>query len=85
MIQLQWLNIVWTVLELTRIRVFLGGTITVMVGGCQVFWSRSRAMRSSAITTSLQPDTAGQKDASIEPGKQVEGVKAENGRTVNIL
>ena len=66
--------------SLTRVSVFLGGTITEMVGGCQEFWSKSRAMRLSAITTSLQPDTAGQKDAFIEPARDVKGVEVEEGK-----
>lgn len=52
---------------LTRVRVSLGGMITEMAGGRQECWSKSSAMRPSAMTTSLQPDTAGQKDAFIEP------------------
>lgn len=54
-------------LPLTRIRVFFGGVITVMVGRGHDFLSKSRDMRASAITTSLQPETAGQKDAVIKP------------------
>ena len=44
--------------------------MTVMVGGRQIFSSKSRAMRPLAMTTSLQPDTAGQKDAFIEPARE---------------
>lgn len=64
--------------SLTRTSVFLGGTITEMVGGCQEFWSR--AMRLSAITTSLQPETAGQKDAFIEPARDIKGVEVGEGK-----
>ena len=52
--------------ELTSVRVFPGGILTVMVGSRAP--SNSRAMRLLATTTSLQPDTLGQKDASTEPG-----------------
>lgn len=41
-----------------------------MLGSCQELWSKSKATSPSAITTSLQPETAGQKDAFTEPGRE---------------
>lgn len=46
-----------------------------MLGCRQVWWVKSRAMCPSKITTCLQPDTAGQNDAFIEPAKKWEEYK----------
>ena len=48
----------------TRVRVFPVGTLREMAMSC---WGRSRAMRLSAMTTSLQQETPGQKEAFTEP------------------
>lgn len=49
---------------LTRVRVFPFGIFNVTDSVC---WRMSRAMRLSAITTLLQPDTDGQKEAFVWP------------------
>lgn len=51
--------------KLTRVRVFPGGTLREMATSC---WGMSRAMRLSAMTTFLQQETPGQKEAFTKPG-----------------
>lgn len=67
-------DLYWTLqlYPLTRISVFLGGTVTEMVGVWQEFSSKSRVIvRPSVLTTWRQPETAGQKEAFTEPGREV--------------